>query len=151
MKKFRYRLQALLKVKDHIERERQKEHSAAMAKVINQQEQLARVDGEKDATIESQRNSLGQRFTVADMLVYSRYIQKLRRDRVVGEGLLGGLKKDAEQKRAKLVAASQEKQKYEKLRDRQKERHSKQADDMMTKEDDETATNVFRRKGKNAT
>ncbi len=146
MKKFRYRLQALLKVKEHIERERQKEHGVAVAKVMRQKRELAEVENQKDTTIEDQRERLGQRFTVADMLVYSRYIQKLRRDRVVGENLLEGLNKDAEQKRDKLVAASREKRKHEKLRDRQRERHTKQAEDMMTKDNDETALNVYRRK-----
>jgi flagellar FliJ protein len=151
MKKFRYRLQALLKVKEHIERERQKEHGAAAAKVMRQKEELSRVDDCKEATIDDQRKTLGQRFTVADMLVYSRYVQKLRRDRVMGEKLLEGLSKDAEEKRRKLVEASQEKRKYEKLRDRQKERHAKEAEHLMAKDNDETALNIHRRKDSDAT
>lgn len=151
MKKFRYRLQALLRIKEHIERERQKEHGAAAAKVMRQEHELARVEDMKNATIESQRTSLGQRFTVADMLIYSRYIQKLRRDRMVGENLLGGLKKDAEQKREKLVEASREKRKYENLRDRQEERHTEQAEKMLAKDNDETALNVYRRRSPDAT
>jgi len=146
MKKFKFRLAALLKMKEHMERECQKEHGSALRKVVQQKNELTRLDGCRISEMDRQRGRLTGRLSVAEMLVYSRYLVKLKQDRVTGQEMLAVLEKDAEKKRVKLVEASREKKTYEKLKERWKEQHDLANRRAEAKEDDETAITSFRRK-----
>ena len=95
MKKFRYRLESLLKVKEHIEREKQKEHAGALSQVHQQQRQLNRIDRSKDTTLNGQRSGMLGRLSVAEMLICSRYLVKLKKDMLSGSELLKVLRQKA--------------------------------------------------------
>jgi len=146
MKKFKYRLEALLKVKEHLERERQKDHGEAVRKVMRQRDQLTDIEKKRLTTYDEQRDVLIGKMSVAEMLVYSRYLMKLKRDQLVGKQLLQALDHEAEEKRIKLVEASREKKVFEKLKERQQKKFNKEVHRLETKEDDETAVVSFRRK-----
>ncbi len=148
MKRFKYRLQALLKMKEHIEKEKQKELAASSKQVQSKEQELNTVEQSRSRTLDIQRNELEGSFSVAEMLVISRYLHKLKRDTVVGKELLRALKQEEERKRQKLVAATRERKKYEKLKEKQQQKHYEDIESILTKETDETAVNTYRQKTK---
>ncbi|UCE24848.1 MAG: flagellar export protein FliJ [Candidatus Zixiibacteriota bacterium] len=149
MKKFRYRLQALLKLREQIEKDRQKHLAAASKQVQDQNRRLDDIEQSRDRTIERQRQEADQAFSVAEMLVISRYLHKLKRDSVVGRELLKVLMKEEDNKREELLAAARERRKYEKLKERLRDKHIQEAEATLTKDNDETAISTFRQKTKN--
>jgi flagellar FliJ protein len=148
MKKFKYRLEALLRAKEHIEKERQKQHAAALQQVHNQQQDLKRIDQSKGTTISQQRRGMTGSMSVAEMLVYCRYILKLKRDMLAGGELLKALEETERKKRQSLVEASKERKVYEKLKEHRHEQFNDNVRLQTTKENDEIALNSFRLKGK---
>ena len=144
MKRFKYRLQPLLNVKSHIERERQKEHALALEKVMRQKEQLSQVNARRESTLLEQRSKLLGRIMITEMLVYSRYLLKLKKNTLAGLETLRGLNTNAEEKRQVLVEASKERQIYEKLKERQQDRYNKESARQEQKETDEIAITGYR-------
>lgn len=143
MKRFKYRLQSLLNVRSHIEKEKQKEHAGALQQVHNQKEQLTDVDHRRTNTLSAQRGLQKDRITLAELLVCIRYLAKLKKDTLVGKELLRGLEKNAEEKRKDLVEASKQRKIYEKLKEKQLERFHKEVKAMETKDADEVANTSF--------
>ncbi len=148
MKNFRYRLEALLKVREHIERERQKQLAISTQKVLDQSKELTQIDQHRLATMDDQRARSLRPFSVAEMLVVSRYLQKLKRETLVGQEMLKVLRKDEEAKRKQLLEAARERKKYEKLKERQRDRFMKEFEKAAAKESDEIAITTFRYKRK---
>ena len=146
MKKFKYRLQALLKVKEHIERERQREHASAVQKVHHQSNELDRLDLSRDSNLSQQRDQMKESLLVAEMLVYSRYLARLKRERLAGTELLKVLEEEGESKRTDLVEAAKERRVLEKLKERQMAKHIAEIEQVLTKEGDEIAVTSYRRK-----
>ena len=146
MKKFKYRLQALLKVKEHIERERQREHASAVQKVHQQSNELDRLDRSRDSNVSQQRDQMKENLLVAEMLVYSRYLARLKRERLAGTELLKALEEEREKKRTDLVEAAKERRVLEKLKERQLAKHNAEIEQVLTKEGDEIAVTSYRRK-----
>lgn len=145
MKKFNYRLAALLKLKEYREKERQKEHAAAVQKVVQQKEQLGKIDLHRKTTLDYQRDALHGRLSLAQLQACSRFLVKLKGDTLMGRETLRGFEADAEKKRESLVAASRERETYEKHRDKLSERHYKEAELAEAKENDEIALMTYRR------
>lgn len=139
MKKFKYRLETLLKVKEHIEKEKQKEHAVAVNKVNQQEKQLQNIDNAKTTTFEKQRSRMKSSIVVAEMLVCSRYLNKLKRENMAGKELLKALKKKSEEKREKLIEASRDKKIYEKLKEKQRDKYNEMIKMLETKDNDEIA------------
>lgn len=146
MKKFKYRLQALLRVKEHIEKERQKVHAVALLKVNRQTDELDRIDDSRQTSLSAQRNQMTLHVSVAEMLVYSRYLARLKREQLAGNELLHVLEGEAEEKRIELVAASKDRKVLEKLKEKQSAKHHAEINQAMTKENDEIALISHRRK-----
>ncbi|MEW5993912.1 MAG: flagellar export protein FliJ [Candidatus Zixiibacteriota bacterium] len=146
MKKFRFRLQVLLDAKEHLEKERQREYAASIRQVQAQTAELKKLAGARAGTVTNQKQRLSGSISLAEMLVYSRYLLRLKRSALAGEELLKGLKKSEEEKRKALLAAARERQTYEKLKERQKEKHYAGINRLLRKEADETALNSHRRK-----
>jgi flagellar FliJ protein len=144
MKKFKFRLAPLLKVKSHIEKQRQKEHAASVNLVLQQRRYLESIHGECQSTVESQRSILSTPFSAARLLACSRYFLKLRKDTMTGSELLRGLEREAEKRRQALVAASRERQVYEKLEENQRTRYFKEMERSEQKETDEIAITAQR-------
>ena len=143
MKKFKYRLESLLKVKEHIEKEKQKAHAYAMKRVQDQLAELDEIERTKLDTLEGQRVAMTGRISLAEALVYSRYLMKLKKDHITGDGMLRAFEKTAENKRVELVEASRERQIYEKLKEKLRERYIKEHNLEERKQADETATTCF--------
>jgi flagellar FliJ protein len=143
MKKFRFRLQVLLKAKEHIEREKQKEHATALKQVYDQRRRQGEVSRHKLDTIDRQRHRLSDRLSVAGMLIHARYVNKLKRDLLAGDELLRAFQKMAGEKHQALLKASKERKVFEKLRDRRRRHFDEKVRMLTTKENDEIAINSF--------
>jgi flagellar export protein FliJ len=85
---------------------------------------------------------------VAEALVCSRYLMRLKRDRIAGSELLRGLERQSESRRLALVEAARERKIYDMLKDKQQLRHRQQIEKDEQKALDEVATVSFRRKSK---
>jgi flagellar FliJ protein len=138
----------MLKLKEHKEKERQREHAETVQKVQEQKDKLVRIDQERGETLKHQRHSLVGSMSLAELLVCSRYLMKLKKDTLTGRELLRGLEKEADKRREKLVEASKERKIYEKLKEKQIAKFTKEVERLENKAVDETATNGFRRKSR---
>ena len=148
-KKFKFRLEPLLKIREHREKERQKEHASATADVQRQRGQIDGIDRERLDTIEYQRlHSLGQ-LSIASALASSRFLVRLKRDRITGKEFLRALEKKAEQKRQLLVHAARERKIFESLKEKQSVRHVEEANKAEQKVLDEVAVTAFVRRNQN--
>ena len=132
----------------HFERlTKQKQPAAALQQVHNQQQDLKRIDQHRGTTLSQQRRGMTGSMSVAEMLVYCRYILKLKRDMLAGGELLNALKETEQEKRQTLVKASKERKVHEKLKERRREQFNNDVRLQTTKENDEIALNSFRLKG----
>lgn len=145
MKKFKYRLKALLKVKEQIEKDRQKEHALAIQKVIDQNNELSRISDVKDVTTDNQRKRLTGKLSVAELLVFGRYLMKLKRETMAGKELLTALQRGEQGKREILQEASRQRKIQEKLKEKQQAKFNREVELLETKENDEIAITNFRR------
>lgn len=148
MKKFKYRLQALLKVKEHIEKERQKELAVAIRRTHDLQDNLGQMDTKRDKTLGRQRTQMVGHLSVAEMLVCGRYLMQLKRQQLAGGELLKALTKTEEEKRLALVNASRERQIQQKLKERRQEQFAAEIKKLEAKETDEIALKSYQRKSR---
>lgn len=143
MKKFTYRLEPVLKIKSHLEKERQKEHAVALQQVMLQQEKLAGIEAERQQTFDCQREHLVGKIQPQQLLSASRYLVKLKRDTVTGSELLRGLEREAEVRRQRLIEATKQKKIYEKHKERKKTQLLQEIEDHEKKALDEIAVISF--------
>ncbi len=144
-KKFKFRLNPLLKLREHREKERKKEHAAAADEVQKHKQHLDALDTKRIETLDHQRERLTGRLSVAEALVFSRYIMKLKRQRMAGTELLHALEKEAELKRQKLVEAARDRKIFDLLKEKQQLRHRQEIEKQDQKELDEVAVSPFQR------
>ena len=144
-KKFKFRLAPLLKLREHREKERQKEHAAAMGKLHKQMRANDSLDTERVNTLDYHRTGLAGRISMAEALICSRYIMKIKRQRLAGEELAHALQKEAEKKRVRLIEAARDRKIFELLKEKQQLRHRHGLEMQEQKELDEVATAPFQR------
>lgn len=147
MKKFKYRLQPLLKVREHKEKEQQKELAQALGKVATQKEELDELLSHRSETVDDQRARMSGTITVADLLVCSRFLLHLKKSTIVGREVLRGLEAEADKSRMRLVEAAKERKIYEKHKEKLKEKYFEEMKLIENKEMDEIASNICRRQG----
>ncbi len=148
MKKFKYRLEALLKVKQHIEREKQKDLAKVRQRVLKQKQEIKQIEQAHKQVLNGKREKQSDRLSVAELLVYSRYLLKLKGDTLNNRELLRGLQKTESEKRDLLIQAVKERKTYEKLKERQREQFNKEIATLEMKEGDEIGLNSHRQKTK---
>ena len=146
MKKFKYRLEALLKFRQHIEREKQRSLAEAQNQVHQQQGVIGRIEHGAEATLGRKRRHQTASFSSAELQVYGRYLYRLKREAVMAQELLAGLEKNRDEKRQDLMEAARERKIYEKLKERHRDRYRREAIRAATKETDEVGINSYRQK-----
>jgi len=161
MKKFKYRLQPLLKAKQHLERERQKKLAQALNGVHKQQNspfvndtelgavQLVLVDQlglENQAVLDRQRGKMAGQLKVSGLLAFSRYLLRIKKDSLATQELLKVFEREAASRQSQLLQATRERKRYELLKEKLQVKHNTEARRVETREDDETALNSFRLK-----
>lgn len=146
MKKFRFRLQRLLEIKEHVEKEKQKVLALATRKVYSQEEYLRRLNLERRENQEEQRQFLTGSLNSSQLLGYSRYFLKLKSKELAGIEVLKVYRTEQEKKRLELLEAAREKKTFEKLKERKRDAHFKEAERLLQKEQDELAAQMMRHK-----
>ncbi len=150
MKKYRFRLQPLLKLREHVERERQRELAEASLRVQNQQDQVQTIYTQTGAALESKREQQTGAIDPAEMQIFSRYLHRLKRDAIGAEEFLRALKKTEGNKREDLLEAARQRKIYEKLKERQRTAFYKEFETAATKEADEAGLNSYRARKKSS-
>lgn len=146
MKKFRFRLERMLQLKAHREKEKQKLLGAATQKVVNQETALELIGENRRVAQSRQRPHLQGRINTSMMTMYSRYYLQLKKDDLAGHELLNAFEKEREDKRQDLVEATKEKKIYEKLKERRLEAYYKEYKLASQKEQDEVASQMLTHK-----
>jgi len=146
MKKFRFRLDPILRLKEHEEKEKQKAHAAALSQVAVQDEKLRNIQSDRFGKQGTLRNHLEGTLNIQNLTAYNRYFVKLNRDEMTGKEMLRAFEKNAEEKRQRLVEATKQRRKYEKLRDRYRERYNRESNLQEQKEQDEIAAQIIQYK-----
>ncbi len=142
MKKFKFRLEPLLKLKAYREKEEQKVHATALKKVYSQEDTLVKINSTRSNNQKSLRNYLSGCLDLSRLSGYSRYFTKLKKDEYVGREMLKILKKDTEEKRLKLLEATKHRKIYEKLKEKHFEKHSRDIELAIQKEQDEIGIQI---------
>ena len=150
MKKFKYRLEALLKLKEHIEKEKQKDLATVRQRVLRQKQEIQQIERNHKQVLNGKRTKQSDKLSVAELLVYSRYLLKLKGDALNNRELLRGLQKTESEKRDLLLQAVKERKTYEKLKERQQEQFNKEVTTLEKKESDEIGLNSHRQKKKHS-
>jgi len=146
MKKFRFRLERILQLKSHAEKEKQKNYGLAVSKVVDQQTALAGIDDSRRSLQDTQRQRLSGALDTSMMSVFSRYYLLLKKKEIGGRELLKAYEKEQEKKRIELVEATREKKTYEKLKERKFEAYNKETELSIQKEQDEMASQMLQYK-----
>jgi len=146
MKKFKYRLQPLLKAKQHLERERQKKLAQALNGVHKQQNSLDQLGLENQAVLDRQRGKMAGQLKVSGLLAFSRYLLRIKKDSLATQELLKVFEREAASRQSQLLQATRERKRYELLKEKLQVKHNTEARRVETREDDETALNSFRLK-----
>jgi flagellar FliJ protein len=149
VKKFQFRLQPLLKLKSHRERERQKDLATALEKVHSQKSRLSDIDSRRLETLEFQRHRLEGTLSTASLQACSRYLVRLKADTLAGREVLSGLEQQAEERRTLLVEAARQRKMYERLKERQQHKYYAEMNRAENKELDEIALQAHRRRREN--
>ncbi len=143
-KRFRFRLDSLLRIKEHHEREKQKELATATAKVLSQQHELERIKSETGQTLDRQRDCLGASLSVPQLSLFSRFLVRLKKDHVATQEILNGLKRAQDKRREALLEATKERKMYQKLKEKAFDTYRKEIAHDEMKEMDEAGMNSFR-------
>lgn len=143
MKKFRFRLERILQLKTHAEKEKQKIFGMAVRKVVDQESELKALDNIRTDTQNNQRRRLSGGLDIPMMSSYSRYYLLLKKKELGGLELLKAYKKDQEEKRRELVEAAREKKTFEKLKENKFDSYRKDVELNLQKEQDEIASQML--------
>ncbi len=143
MKKFQYRLERILQLKKHDEKDKQKNLGEATQKIFNQNRKLLKFLQTRINTQGQQRKCLGGRINIIQHLGYSRYYRQLKKEELTGREILKAFEKDRERKQRELVDATKQRKIYEKLKERRHEKYIKDLELTLQKEQDELAAQSF--------
>lgn len=125
MKRFKFRLEPLLKLRAHREKEEQKAHAAALFKVHSQNESLANINSDRGNNQNGLRQFLSGSLDLSRLSVFSRYFVKLKKNELIGREMLKVMQKETEEKRLKLLEATRQRRIFDKLKEKHRENHNK--------------------------
>ncbi len=146
MKKFRFRLEPLLKLKAYREKEEQKLHAAAYSRVISQENKLLTINFDRGNNQKRLVQFLAGNIDVSKLIGFSRYFLKLKKDELLGREMLKVFQKEAEEKRLKLLEATRQRKIFEKLKERHLEKYQKEYELLDQKNQDEVGLQIIRQK-----
>ena len=146
MKKFKFRLQPLLRVREHTEKERQKELAVVLHQIRGQQNTLIELSQSRTATMSSQRGDSIGSLSARNLLVHSRYLLRLKGQELTDCEVLKELEAKADDCRERLAEASKQKKIFEKLKEKQFENHRLENEKAENAELEEIAIMSFTRR-----
>lgn len=146
MKKFKFRLEKILQLKSHNEKEKQKFLAEASQRVYSQEDQLENIQITRQENQKDQRKYMTGILSKHLLSNYSRFYLKLKKDELTGIEMLKALEKEREVKRGELVEATRAKKIYEKVKERAHEKYYQELERTLQKEQDEISSQMFQYK-----
>jgi flagellar protein FliJ len=147
MKKFSFRLEKLLGLKERMEVLKRGEYGAALQEVSDRERALNSLEDERRHHCEAEQEHLtGDGINVEMLRAYSRYFHRLRGKKLMTTEIKRSLEKKAESKRLELVESSREKKTLEQFKEKLQLRHLQEMDKVGQKELDELGAVQFIRK-----
>jgi len=146
MKKFSYRLEPLLRLREHEEKEKQKELALAQKKVLDQESEIQDIVDNRLSTQSEQRSYMKGRINTLLLTQYSRYYTRLKKEELKGYEILKIHKEDRQKRQNELIEATKKKKIYEKLKERRQEKYYAELKLLEQKEQDEIASMMIQHK-----
>jgi len=144
MKKFSFRLEKLLALKERIEALKRGEYGAAMQRVAEREKAIMALHAERTTTSADERCHLtGDNLNVARLQMYSRYFHHLRGQLLLSHEVKRSLEKKAEDKREEMVESSREKRTLERYKEKLRLRHIQELEKAEQAELDELGATQF--------
>ncbi len=147
MKKFKFRLQRLLEIRESAEKEIKNELAALIAL---QNVERARQD-ELMSSIEAHRKNFRERmkvgkYRIAEGIFLEKFLDISYRAIDAAERRIENMEPEVEEVRKRLVEASRERKVVEKLRERKREEYNYQMNSEIAKENDDINQKIYLRK-----
>ena len=145
--KFKFKLEAVLKVKARVEELRQKELREAEIRRDQARKQLLLRQAEVARTLDNYREDLKNRIDVRQAVNYDRFINWLNKQADLAAAHLEECLRQVEEARKRLVEASKERQILEKLKEKAYEAYKLEEQRLDNNFLDELGTGGFIRQG----
>ena len=123
MAKFIYKFRILLNLKRQLEEQAKNNMGKAVARLDREKRELQRIEGVIQMTIDEFRQISGGRFTVGSIKKYNIFIDKMKKNAEEQKLVIIEAEEEVEIARKMLVKAMQEREKYEKLEEKERERY----------------------------
>jgi flagellar FliJ protein len=145
MPRFNYRFEKILSYRRHQEKQKQRELAAIRKKEQGQNSEIAKILDNRTKAQQQGRAYLTGVLNPDHLIGFTRYYLKLRQLEFGGREVLQQIVREVEKRRLALVEATKHKKIYEKLRERHLERHIREANLALQKENDEIGQQTFLR------
>lgn len=144
MKKFKFKLQTLLDIREAREREIQYE----LARIISVQNREREKQAELRRRIDEQKSLFGDRlkrgaFSSGEAILFERFVDVSLRAIDAAEERIMAMEPQIQEVRSRLVEASRARKVVEKLRDRKQAQHAYEVNRELNKENDETNQKIY--------
>jgi flagellar FliJ protein len=144
MKKFKFKLQTLLDIREAREREIQYE----LARIVSLQNREREKQAELRRRIEEQKSLFGDRlkrgaFSSGEAILFERFVDVSLRAIDTAEERIKAMEPQIQEVRSRLVEASRARKVVEKLRDRKQAMHAYEVNRELNKENDETNQKIY--------
>ena len=146
-KSFKFRMQTILDHKQDLE-DKEKEK---LAKIIQRLEQakiyVANLEKKKEMTrLELKEKQRNGQLNINELRIYNAFLKKLDQDILNAKLMIEQIKAEEREQRQKLLKAAQDRQAFEKLKEKHKEAFDAEVEEKERKLIDEIATIKFARK-----
>jgi flagellar FliJ protein len=146
MKKFRFKFETVLNVKEKKEEALKRELMKLQALKIEQEQLLARIDEEKKSMAHAKGAEKVHGTNIQQLRYFEQYISVLRRQMDLTNKKIEELEGKVTDKRHEVVEASKEKKTFERLKDKHYTGFKKMVIDNEQKQLDEMAISKYNRK-----
>jgi len=144
MKKFKFRLQTLLQIREAREREIQYE----LAKIVSLQNREREKQADLRQRIEEQKYLFGVKlkkgsYSAGEAILFERFVDVSLRAISTAEERIKSMEPQIQEVRSRLVEASRARKVVEKLKERQQTQHNYEVNRELGKENDETNQKIY--------
>jgi flagellar protein FliJ len=149
MKKFKFKLQTLLDIREAREREIQYE----LARIISLQNREREKQADLRRRIDEQKSLFGEKlkrgaYSSSEAILFERFVDVSLRAIDTAEERIISMEPQIQEVRSRLVEASRGRKVVEKLRERKRVQHTYEVNRELNKENDETNQNIYAMKKK---
>lgn len=145
MKKFSFKFETVLRVKEKKEEELKRALMRLQALRIEQEQLLEKIDNEKRRVYGAKAAEKQGGVDIMSLVNYEAYLNNLRRKISAAEKKIKELEKKADDKRVEVIEASKEKKIFEKLKEKHFSEFKKTIVSNEQKQLDEIAVNKYNR------